>query len=61
MIRPVLFYGSVTCVLTKREEDQLLVFDRKPSDEVKSDSLALGVRDWTLKIGRHGEIFFNRP
>jgi hypothetical protein len=29
MIRPVLFYGSVTWVLTKREEDPLLVFDTK--------------------------------
>jgi hypothetical protein len=28
-IRPVLLYGSETWVLTKREENQLLVFERK--------------------------------
>jgi hypothetical protein len=79
LIRPVLLYGSETWVLTKREENQLLVFERKglrticgPKIEngvyrrrynyelerefdspnvlnvtVNSDSLALGVRDWT--------------
>jgi hypothetical protein len=29
LIRPVLFYGSETWVLTKREDNQLLVFERK--------------------------------
>jgi hypothetical protein len=29
LIRPVLFYGSETWVLTKREENQLLLCDRK--------------------------------
>jgi hypothetical protein len=29
LIRPVLLYGSETCVLTKKEENQLLVFERK--------------------------------
>jgi hypothetical protein len=29
LIRPVLLYGSETWVLTKREETQLLVFERK--------------------------------
>jgi hypothetical protein len=29
MIHPVLLYGSETWVLTKREENQLLVFERK--------------------------------
>jgi hypothetical protein len=29
LIRPVLFYGSETWVLTKRKENQLLVFERK--------------------------------
>jgi hypothetical protein len=29
LIRPVLLYGSVTWVLAKREENQLLVFERK--------------------------------
>jgi hypothetical protein len=29
LICPVLFYGSETWVLTKREENQLLVFERK--------------------------------
>jgi hypothetical protein len=29
LIRPFLFYGSETWVLTKREENQLLVFERK--------------------------------
>jgi hypothetical protein len=29
LIHPVLFYGSVSWVLTKREEKQLLVFERK--------------------------------
>jgi hypothetical protein len=28
-IRPALLYGSATWVLTKREENQLLVFERK--------------------------------
>jgi hypothetical protein len=28
LIRPVLLYGSETGVLTKREENQLLVFER---------------------------------
>jgi hypothetical protein len=29
LIRPVLLYGSETWVLTKREENQLLVFEKK--------------------------------
>jgi hypothetical protein len=29
LIRPVLLYGSETLVLTRREENQLLVFERK--------------------------------
>jgi hypothetical protein len=29
LIRPVLLYGSETCVLTKREENQFLVLERK--------------------------------
>jgi hypothetical protein len=29
LIRPVLLYGSETWVLTKREKNQLLVFERK--------------------------------
>jgi hypothetical protein len=29
LTRPVLLYGSETWVLTKREENQLLVFERK--------------------------------
>jgi hypothetical protein len=29
LIRPVLLYGSETWALTKREENQLLVFERK--------------------------------
>jgi hypothetical protein len=29
LIHPVLLYGSETWVLTKREENQLLVFERK--------------------------------
>jgi hypothetical protein len=29
LIRPVLLYGSETWVITKREETQLLVFERK--------------------------------
>jgi hypothetical protein len=29
LIRPVLLYGSETWVLTKKEENQLLVFERK--------------------------------
>jgi hypothetical protein len=29
LIRPVLLYGSETWVLTKREENKLLVFERK--------------------------------
>jgi hypothetical protein len=29
LIRPALLYGSETLVLTRREENQLLVFERK--------------------------------
>jgi hypothetical protein len=43
LIRPVLLYGSETWVLTKREENQLLVFERKVLRTISSPEIENGV------------------
>jgi hypothetical protein len=43
LIRPVLLYGSETCVLTKREENRLLVFERKVLRTICSPKIENGV------------------
>jgi hypothetical protein len=43
LIRPVLLYGSETWVLTKREENQLLVIDRKVLRTICSPKIKNGV------------------
>jgi hypothetical protein len=43
LIRPVLLYGSETWVLTKREENQLLVFERKVSRTICGPNIENGV------------------
>jgi hypothetical protein len=43
LIRPVLLYGSETWVLIKREENQLLVFERKVSRKICGPKIEYGV------------------
>jgi hypothetical protein len=43
LIRPVLLYGSETCVLTKREENQLFVFERKVLRTICGPKIGNGV------------------
>jgi hypothetical protein len=43
LIRPVLLYGSETWVLTKREQNQLLVFERKVLRTICGPKIANGV------------------
>jgi hypothetical protein len=43
LIRPVLLYGGETWVLTKREENQLLVFERKVLRTVCGPKIENGV------------------
>jgi hypothetical protein len=43
LIRPVLLYGNETWVLTKREESQLLVFERKILRMIWGDKIENGV------------------
>jgi hypothetical protein len=43
LVRPVLFYGSETWVLTKREENQLLVFERKVLRTIYGPKIENGV------------------
>jgi hypothetical protein len=45
LIRPVLLYGSETCVLTKKEENQLLVFERKVFQAICGPK----IRKWCLQ------------
>jgi hypothetical protein len=42
-IRPVLLYGSETWVLTKKEENQLLVFERKVLRTICNPKIKNGV------------------
>jgi hypothetical protein len=47
LIRPVLLYGSERCVLTKRKESQLLVFERKVLRTICGPKIENGVyRRW---------------
>jgi hypothetical protein len=43
LIRSVLLYGSETCVLTKREENQLLEFERKVLRTIYGPKIENGV------------------
>jgi hypothetical protein len=43
LIRPVLLYGSETWVLTKREENKLLVFERKVLRTICGPKIQKGV------------------
>jgi hypothetical protein len=43
LIRPVLLYGSETRVLTKRKENQLLVFERKVFRTICGLKIEIGV------------------
>jgi hypothetical protein len=43
LIRPVLLYGSETWVLTKKEENQLLVFERKVLRTICGPTIENGV------------------
>jgi hypothetical protein len=43
MIRPVPLYGSETWVLTKREENQLLLFERKVLRTICGQKIENGV------------------
>jgi hypothetical protein len=43
LIRPVLLYGSATWVLTKRKENQLLVFERKVLRTICGSKIENGV------------------
>jgi hypothetical protein len=43
LIRPVLLYGSETGVFTKREENQLLVFERKVLRTICAPKIVNGV------------------
>ena len=59
MIRPVLLYGSETWVLTKREENQLLVFERKVLRTISGPKIENGVyrRRYNFELQRE----FDRP
>jgi hypothetical protein len=58
-IRPVLLYGSETWVLTKREENQLLVFERKVFRTICGPKIENGVyrRRYNYKLYKE----FNSP
>jgi hypothetical protein len=59
LIRPVLLYGSKTSVLTKKEENQLLVFERKVLRTICSTKIENGVyrRRYNQKLDKE----FNSP
>jgi hypothetical protein len=59
LIRPVLLYGSETWVLTKGEENQLLVFKRKVLRTICSPKIENGVcrRRYNHELERE----FNSP
>jgi hypothetical protein len=54
LIRPVLLYGSETWVLTKREENELLVFERKVLRMICSPKIENGAyrRRYNLEIDK---------
>jgi hypothetical protein len=59
LIRPVLLYGSETWVLTKKGENQLLVFERKILRAICGPKIENGVyrRRYTLELDKK----FNSP
>jgi hypothetical protein len=59
LIRPVLFYGSGTWVLTKREENQLLVFERKVLRTICGPKIENGV--YRRRYNHELEKEFNSP
>jgi hypothetical protein len=54
LIRPVLLYGSETWVLTEREENQMLVFERKVLRTICGPLIENGVyrNRYNHKLGR---------
>jgi hypothetical protein len=57
LIRPVLLYGSETWVLTRREENQLLVFERKVLRTISGPIIENGVcrRRYNFELDREPE------
>jgi hypothetical protein len=58
LIRPVLLNGSETWVLTKREDNQLLVFERKVLRTIRGPIIENGVY---RRRYNHELVKFNRP
>jgi hypothetical protein len=58
-VMPVLLYGSETWVLTIKEENRLLVFDRKVFRTIYGQKIVNGVYSsrYTFELGRE----FNSP
>jgi hypothetical protein len=50
LIRPVLLYGSETWVLTKRVENQLLVFERKDLRAICGPKICVYRRRYSHKL-----------
>jgi hypothetical protein len=59
LIRPVLLYGSETWVLTKRAENQLLVFERKVLQTICSPKIEIGV--YRKRNNQELDKEFNNP
>jgi hypothetical protein len=50
LIHPVMFYGSKTWILTKREENQLLVFERKVLRTICGPKIEISVNRRRYKL-----------
>jgi hypothetical protein len=59
LIRPVLLYGSETWVLTKKEENQLLVFERKVLRKICGPKIENGV--YKSRYNHELDKEFNSP
>jgi hypothetical protein len=59
LIRPVLLYGSETWVLTKREENQLLIFERKILRTICGSKIENGV--YRRRYNHELDKEFNSP
>jgi hypothetical protein len=59
LIRPILLYGSETWVLTKREENQLLVFERKVLRTICGPKIENGV--YRRRYNHELDKEFNSP
>jgi hypothetical protein len=59
LIREVLFYGSETWVLTKRDENQLLVFERKVLRTICDPKIENGV--YRRRYNHELDKEFNSP